>query len=332
MQVPAAAAAPAAFGSSPPPPFASGALGPPPLPSSSTGAPLFTPPPPPPPKEDDPFAFLKDPSAPPPAKPSPFAEGYAPQPVPPAFGAPVPAAGINPYAAPAGGYAGAYSGGMPQYGPRTGLPWEVRGQSFGSWWETMSLIIGSPNIAFSRMRQTGGLGSPIMFSVWGMGVPMALMLCIAIPVAILLGVGAGQEEGAGVGIGVGAGMVALFVIGAIVYVFFVATIGALIGAAIYHLSLLIVGGARQPFETTFRVLSFSQGAMMPVGIVLGFIPYIGPLIQMVWVLALMIIGLSRAHEIPGGKAAMAVLLPFGAIMACCFAFVFLSLVGGLANQ
>jgi hypothetical protein len=244
----------------------------------------------------------------------------------------MPPAGVNPYATPTGGYAGAYSGGVAQYGPRIGLPWEIKGQSFSSWWETMSMIIGNPSLAFSRMRQTGGLGSPIMFAVWGIGVPVALMLCILVPMAILLGVGAGQEGGAGAGIGIGAGMVAVFVVAAIFYVFFAATVGGLIGAAVYHLCLLLVGGARQPFETTFRVFSFSQGAIVPVGVALTFIPYIGPLVQMVWAIVLLIIGLSKAHEIPGGKAALAVLLPFALTMACCFAFFFLALLGGLASN
>ena len=333
MQVPAPADAPAPFGAPPPPLPGSGAAR---QPASAPALPPPLVPPPPPPKSDDPFAFLKQQDAPPPpAKPAgsnPFGEGLGPPP-PPAFGSPAyaPAPGVNSYATPAGGIAGAY-GGAAVYGPRTGLPWEVRRQNFSSWWDTLSLIIGSPSIAFSRMRQTGGLGGPIMYAVWGMGVPVALMLCILIPLAILLGIGIGQEGGAGAGIGFGAGMIGAIVVGAIFYVLFAATIGALIGAAIYHLCLLMVGGARQPFETTFRVLSFTQGTMMPVGLALSFIPYIGPLVQAVWTIVLLIIGLARAHEIPTGKAALAVLLPFGVMMVCCFGFVFLSVLGGMANN
>ena len=41
---------------------------------------------------------------------------------------------------------------------------------------------------------------------------------------------------------------------------------------------MIVGGANQPFETTFRVLAFSQGSIGP----LQMIPLCGGLISVVW--------------------------------------------------
>jgi hypothetical protein len=51
-----------------------------------------------------------------------------------------------------------------------------------------------------------------------------------------------------------------------------------IGSAIVHLCLMIVGGANQSFETTFRVLAFSQGSTGP----LQMIPICGGLISGVW--------------------------------------------------
>lgn len=339
MQVPAASPESAALGvpGNPAPQL--------PLPGQSLPpAPTFVAPAPPPPKSDDPFAFLNQPAAgAPPAKgaaapPSPFGNGGfggPPVPVPaPSFGQPAfgnPPA-VNPYATPGGGYGAAYSGTAIDYGPRSGLPWEVKGQSFSSWWETMSMIIGSPSLAFSRMRQYGGLGSPIMFAVWGLGVPVAVGMCIMIPIMILLGIGIGNEGGAGLGIGFGAGMIVALLIGAVVYVFLAATVGALIAAAIYHLCLLMVGGARQPFETTFRVVSFVQGGITPVGLVLAFIPYLGGLIHMIWMIVLLIIGLAKAHEVSTGKAAGAVLLPFAVMMMLCVGLMFLSFLGALAGN
>jgi hypothetical protein len=110
------------------------------------------------------------------------------------------------------------------------------------------------------MRQYGGLGSPIMFAIWGLGMPVALMMCLLIPFAILVAVGAGNEGGAGMGLGIGVGMIAAFAVALIFYVIVAATLGALLAAAIYHVCLLMVGGARQGFETTFRVVSFVQGS------------------------------------------------------------------------
>ena len=44
-------------------------------------------------------------------------------------------------------------------------------------------------------------------------------------------------------------------------------IGLFIGSAIVHLCLMIVGGANQSFETTFRVLAFSHGSAGPLQII-----------------------------------------------------------------
>jgi phage FluMu protein Com len=335
MQVPSSSPAPlpgpfgAASVASPPPL--------PPLPGPST-APPFVSPPPPPPKGDDPFAFLGGAA---PAKPTPPANpfgdsglGGAP-PAPPQFGsppAPFGAPSVNPYASPGGGYAGGYAGGVANYGPRSGLPWEVKRQSFGSWWETMMMIVSTPSLAFTRMRQYGGLGSPIMFAIWGLGMPVALLMCLLIPFAILIAVGAGNEGGAGMGLGIGVGMIFGFAVALIFYVFVAATLGALIAAAIYHVCLLMVGGARQGFETTFRVVSFVQGGIAPVGVLLGLIPYLGGLLHLIWMIVLLIIGLAKAHEIPTGKAALAVLLPFGVMMLLCMGLVALSILGAAAGN
>src|SRR5262249_6324845 len=82
-------------------------------------------------------------------------------------------------------------------------------------------------------------------------------------------------------------------------------IGLFIGSAIVHLCLMIVGGANQPFETTFRVIAFSQGSAGPLQI----IPICGGLISGIWALVCNCIGLARAHETDTGRAVLAVFLP-----------------------
>jgi hypothetical protein len=74
--------------------------------------------------------------------------------------------------------------------------------------------------------------------------------------------------------------------------------------------LMIVGGANQPFETTFRVLAFSQGSTGP----LQMVPVCGGLISGVWALVCTCIGLARAHETDTGRAVVAVFLP---VVVCC---------------
>ena len=74
--------------------------------------------------------------------------------------------------------------------------------------------------------------------------------------------------------------------------------------------LLLLGGARRPYETTLRVSAYASGATS----VLGLIPLCGAFIGGIYAVVVAIIGLSRAHEISTGKAAAAVLLP---IVLCC---------------
>ncbi len=100
-------------------------------------------------------------------------------------------------------------------------------------------------------------------------------------------------------------------------------IGLFIGSAVVHLCLMIVGGANQSFETTFRVLAFSQGSAGP----LQMIPVCGGLISGVWGLVCSCIGLARAHDTDTGRAVLAVFLP---LIVCCGGILLVGLMlGGL---
>jgi hypothetical protein len=87
-------------------------------------------------------------------------------------------------------------------------------------------------------------------------------------------------------------------------------------SAILHVCLVIVGGAKQSFETTFRVVCFAEGSAGPLII----IPFCGGLITGIWKLVLYCIGLAHAHETDTGRAVIAVLLP---LIVCCGGFLLL---------
>ena len=98
-------------------------------------------------------------------------------------------------------------------------------------------------------------------------------------------------------------------------------IGLFIGSAIVHVCLMIVGGANHSFETTFRVVAFSQGSVGP----LQMIPVCGGLISAVWGLVCNCIGLARAHDTDTGRAVLAVFLP---LIVCCGGVVLIALMLG----
>jgi hypothetical protein len=204
--------------------------------------------------------------------------------------------------------------------PRSGLPWDHRQERgfFNAFVETLVMVLTKPGEAFTAMKREGGLGEPLIYALIGG--------CIGGVVSFLFSLGL-QSFGlfgdhhdtfsamAGMGIGSAAVIVLLplFIV-----------IGLFIGSAIVHLCLMIVGGANQSFETTFRVLAFSQGSTGP----LQMIPICGGLIAGVWALVCNCIGLARAHETDTARAVLAIFLPL--IVCCGGGLLLLFMFGGLA--
>lgn len=92
-----------------------------------------------------------------------------------------------------------------------------------------------------------------------------------------------------------------------------------IWSGILHVVLWVVGGAKEGFEATVRVSCYALGSTS----VFYWIPLCGGLVAVIWSLVIQIIGLSRAHEISGGRAAAAVLVPLG---LCCVAIVLVAVL------
>ena len=200
---------------------------------------------------------------------------------------------------------------------RTGLPWDDRQQKgfFTAFIETLQMVLTRPAEAFTVMRREGGLGEPLLYGVVGgsVGAIVAFLFSILFR---SFGMFADQRNpfNAMAGMGIGSiGFLILAPLGIVIVLF--------IGAAVVHLCLMIVGGANQPFETTFRVLAFTQGSTG----VLQLIPVCGGLIASVWGIVVNCIGLARAHETDTGRAVLAVLLP---VIVCCGGAVVLGIMLG----
>jgi hypothetical protein len=190
--------------------------------------------------------------------------------------------------------------------PRSGLPWEHRQERgfFNAFVETLVMVLTKPGEAFAVMKREGGLGEPLIYALIGgcLGGIVSLLFSMGLQ---SVGFFADRHDMFGAMGGMGAGSAAFIVL---IPLFVV--IGLFIGSAIVHLCLMIVGGANQSFETTFRVLAFSQGSTGP----LQMIPVCGGLISGVWALVCSCIGLARAHDTDTGRAVLAVFLP---LIVCC---------------
>ena len=190
--------------------------------------------------------------------------------------------------------------------PRSGLPWEQRKERgfFKAFIETMVMILSKPAAAFTIMKREGGLLEPLVYAVVGVsfGYLIYFLFALLMPSVALFG----DQGNPLVGLfGMGIGFVFLLILLPLFIGF-----SMFLGAAIIHLCLMILGGAKQTFETTFRVVCFSAGATGPLVV----LPVCGGLIAGIWGVVAECIGLSRAHEIDIGRAVMAVLLP---LIVCC---------------
>ena len=85
---------------------------------------------------------------------------------------------------------------------------------------------------------------------------------------------------------------------------FMIAFSILVGSGITHLCLMIVGGNKNGFESTFRVLSYASGAHL-----FGVVPFIGSMIGGIYSVVLTIFGVREGNGISTGKAVLAVLLP-----------------------
>jgi hypothetical protein len=83
-------------------------------------------------------------------------------------------------------------------------------------------------------------------------------------------------------------------------------LSAVIGAAILHVCLLIVGGARQPYETTLRLICYAMGSTAMFSLV----PIVGGLVGAIYQIVVVTVGCWCGHETTLGRAVGAVLIQF----------------------
>jgi hypothetical protein len=209
----------------------------------------------------------------------------------------------------------------------SGLPWENRSEVgfFPALLETVRQVLLEPKAAFASMRQTGGLGAPLFFFVLVGSIGGAAGMLYQVVFNSLQQPTTPEEQA----------LVAMFASTAaigfsimLLPVLFVVV--AFVTAGLVHLSLIIVGGAKRPFEATFRVACYAGGSTA----ILQLLPVCGALVSSVWNFVCMIVGLSEVHGIGKGRATFAVLLPSvvccGLILAGVFAL--LAAFGGSLNE
>jgi hypothetical protein len=186
------------------------------------------------------------------------------------------------------------------------LPWETQAIGPEPFVETAKLFITAPVEAWRRTRETGDYMRPLLFgvvvgwvglvfrAVWGTIFGAGLMRMLPPQYAGFTRFGGGS-------------LIVQIILGPLVI-----AIGLFIGAAILHVSFMIVGalkGSRSQFEGTFRLCSYAS-----IANVANVIPIIGGLAAAIWAIYLMVVGAQQLHKTTQGKALAGVFLP---VLVCC---------------
>lgn len=216
-----------------------------------------------------------------------------------------------------------YCGGKTAAAPAPGAgrrntAWEAEGTqwTFGGLTATLKESLFNPSEFFQKMNVTGGLANPLLYAlITGMIGWMAYYFWEIIfhdtfrdflPSQAHTGLDVFAETGLAV---------------KAVLTPFMLIIGLFLSSGILHLLLLLVRGAKNGFEATFRVVSYINGASIFL-----VMPLCGAFLSAIWTLVLAIIGLRDAHGTSSGKATFVVLFPL--IMCCAFIALFSLLVLG----
>lgn len=188
-----------------------------------------------------------------------------------------------------------------------GLPWEYRAETgfFAALLETIRKVLLEPKAAFNTMKQTGGFGAPLFYFVLLATIGGAAGVFYQ-SVYSSLEKGATPEQQA-----ISAMFSSTATIGMTIMLLPILLAAfAFISAGLVHLGLMVVGGAKRPFEATFRVACYAGGSTA----VLQLLPMCGTIASSIWNFVCMVIGLSEVHGISKGRAVVAVLLPS---IVCC---------------
>jgi hypothetical protein len=194
---------------------------------------------------------------------------------------------------------------LPPDAGRTGPVWETSGPLASRFLETVRGVLLNPVEFYRTMRRHGGLGPPLIFGIAG---TLAGGVIGALYQLMFMTMGGGFGD---LTVARDTAVVGLLSSGCIVVIVpVVGILSIVIAAGIYHLMLLMLGGAQGTFETTLRVVAYTMGATS----LLQILPVCGSFLAAVWSIVVNIIGLAQAHEVSTGNAAAAVLVP---ILACC---------------
>lgn len=206
--------------------------------------------------------------------------------------------------------------------PRLGIPWESgEGGWFTRWWQNTKMTLLQPDRFFESMPTAGGHMEPVKFALIG-GVAGAVLgtLCqlpfngLQVFAQLSNNQGGSAETGTVIATIIGGACCGLLLTPVFV------AIGLYMMSGLLHVALMILGGAREGFEATLRVVAYTQGAVaLP-----NAIPCINCL-SSVYALVLLAMGLHKAHRCEIWQSVVALVLVLvaciGSVLVLYFALI-----------
>lgn len=181
---------------------------------------------------------------------------------------------------------------------------------FPGLWRTITEVLKTPTAFFSAMPVTGGMSKPLIFHLL-----LAEFMVLSQFFWGLTGLGAlSQYSGSQELMDLGLGLSTTSPIFILVLYPLLLILRLMLMTGVIHFLLRAIfrftGGQGSGAEATFRVLCYAAAPL-----ILGVVPFFGPLLGGVWSIGLTIIGLKAAHRTSGSSAAFAVMLPILLLLA-----------------
>jgi len=194
------------------------------------------------------------------------------------------------------------------------------GPVFASVVESVKEVLGAPAETFRAMPSTGGFGRPLKFYLLVSWLTSAVAILVQL-VAALVNPEMFVQEGMPA---IPEKLLPWIFAAAIVLMPLILLVGIFISSALLHGALLLLGGAKKPFETTLRALCYAGGATS----VIQMIPLCGGWISTIAWIFYSAVALKEAHRTDLWRSIAAIGLVFllfcGAIFGAAFLIVALA--------
>jgi hypothetical protein len=177
--------------------------------------------------------------------------------------------------------------------------------------QTIRQSLFSPKDFFAGLPRSGGLLNPLFYAL--------IVGTVGSMVGYLWSFAFGNSLMSTTSLSKGGAIALAFLIPILIFM------GLVVAAVLLHVSLFLVGGANEDFESTFRVVCYTAAPDL-----FGVLPILGGFIGLIWKIYITVVGIREVHEISTARSVLAFVLP--TLVCCGLALGGIALVAMLAGS